>query len=244
MESLFKLLFMKTCILLLSGCLAIGIYAKAQTTEASKPSQKIIRTYDQYARLVKRQPDQLLIDLSAYIRAVDIRMPYAGTDNFTHQKLYPFAKAFLKVHAASALRAAANDLISKGYGLIIYDAYRPYSVTRRMWKFEPDADYAANPKTGSDHNRGIAVDIGLYSLKSRQDVAMPSTFDSFSDSAHIDYNALPDSVIANRSLLQQVMMAHGFKPLRTEWWHFSLQDTVSYPLMDVSFETVEKELRH
>lgn len=237
-------MIMKTCILLLSGCLAIGTYAQAQTPVASKPSQHLIHSYDQYARLVAREPDQLLIDLSAYIRALNIRMPYASSSNFTHQKLYPFAKAFLKVRAASALRAAANDLIGKGYGLIIYDAYRPYSVTRMMWRFEPDADYAADPRTGSDHNRGIAVDIGLYSLKTHRDVAMPSPFDSFTESAHTDYNTLPDSIIANRSLLQQVMIAHGFKPLRTEWWHFSFQDTVSYPLMDVSFETVEKELRH
>lgn len=235
---------MKTCILLLSGCLATGTYAQAQTAAASKPSLKVIRTYDQYAGLVARQPDQLMIDLSAYIRAVDIRMPYASKANFTHHKLYPFAKAFLKVRAASALRAAANDLIGKGYGLILYDAYRPYSVTRKMWKFEPNSDYAADPRTGSNHNRGIAVDIGLYSLKTHQDVAMPSSYDSFTDSAHTDYNALSDSVLANRSLLQQIMMAHGFKPLRTEWWHFSFQDTASYPLMDVSFETVEQELRH
>lgn len=232
-----RLAWFMACILFMVG------KTPAQTHAPSGIKGKIIRTYREYDHWVSSHPNQLMVDLSAYIRAIDVRMPYASTQNFTHQILYPSAKAFLNERAASALRAAANELIQKGYGLIIYDAYRPYSVTQKMWKYEPNSDYAANPSTGSDHNRGIAVDIGLYDLKTHHDLPMPSPFDSFTESAHTNAMNLPDSVLANRDLLQHVMVAHGFKPLQSEWWHFTYVDTVLPPIMDLGFKDVEKELQ-
>ena len=133
-----------------------------------------------------------------------------------------------------------KKLNEKGYGLKIWDAYRPYSVTVKMWEHVLDENYAANPKFGSGHNRGVAVDLTIIDLETNKELNMGTRFDNFSDTAHITFRALPDSVKQNRLLLQKVMKENGFKVLETEWWHFYLPDAKKYDLLDLSFKQLEK----
>ena len=119
-----------------------------------------------------------------------------------------------------------------GLGLKVFDGYRPLSVQRKMWKVYPHAGYVADPKRGSRHNRGAAVDLTLIHTNGAE-VLMPSPYDSFTESAHRDSTNAPPEALVNRELLERVMVKHGFEGLPTEWWHFDDVDWRKYPLMDI-----------
>lgn len=186
-----------------------------------------------------------LVDLTKYIPHIKLDIRYATSNNFTHQKLYPRAVAYLKLPAARALKEVQLELEKRGLGLLIFDGYRPFSVTQKMWEIVPDERYAANPAKGSGHNRGIAVDLSLYNLKTGKALEMPTDFDDFTEKAHQSF-PLKDTLVANnRKLLRDVMERHGFVNLTTEWWHFYLKDvkdikdlkgSQQYPLMNVEFK--------
>jgi D-alanyl-D-alanine dipeptidase len=176
-----------------------------------------------------------LVDLSKFIPHLKLDIRYATPNNFTHQVLYPRAVAYLKLPAAKALKEVQSDLEKQGVGLMIYDGYRPFSVTEKMWAIVPDERYAANPAKGSGHNRGIAVDLTLYDLKTGKPLKMPTDFDDFTEKAHQDYKT--DSIAArHRKLLRDTMERHGFTNLTTEWWHFYLKDGNQYPLLNIPIE--------
>ncbi len=186
------------------------------------------------------QPALRLVALEGYIPNLRTQWVYAGKHNFTGRVLYQRPAAYLRAAAATRLLRVADSLSKMGLGIWVFDAYRPYAVTLKMWEVVPDDRYAANPATGSGHNRGIAVDLTLYNLQTGQPLAMPTGFDSFSDTAHHDFDQLPSEVIKNRALLKNLMESAGFVALPTEWWHYSLPQPKNYPLMDLSF----KQLRH
>jgi D-alanyl-D-alanine dipeptidase len=147
---------------------------------------------------------------------------------------------YLRKPAAMALDSVLTDLKKMGLGLKIFDAYRPYFITVQLWEKEPDPRYAADPAKGSGHNRGIAVDLSLIDLKTRQPLEMPTGFDSFSDSAHQDFMALSALVIQHRNLLKKVMEKHGFIALATEWWHFSWPHPENYEVLDLRFNQMKE----
>lgn len=166
---------------------------------------------------------------------------YATNDNFTKKKLYNHPIAMLARPAVKALEEACKEFKNKGLGIILFDAYRPYSVTQQMWKIVPDERYAANPTKGSGHNRGIAVDLTLFKLSTGERLNMGTDFDHFSDTAHHDFKKLPDEVILNRLLLRRIMEQSGFKALETEWWHYSYPiHPNKAPVLDLSFKTLLK----
>jgi len=121
-------------------------------------------------------------------------------------------------------------------GIKIWDAYRPYSVTEKMWELVKDDRYAADPKFGSGHNRGIAVDLTIIDLSTGKELDMGTGFDNFSDTAHHDFKNLPANVLQNRLVLRSVMEKHGFKALETEWWHYYFINGKDYELLDIPFE--------
>ena len=127
-----------------------------------------------------------------------------------------------------------------GIGLKIFDAYRPYSVTEKMWEPIKDERYVADPKKGSGHNRGIAVDLTLINLKTKVELPMGTGYDNFSDTAHSTFMALPVEILQNRNLLKNIMEKNGFKVLETEWWHYSFTDAKDFELMDISFKKLKK----
>ncbi len=168
--------------------------------------------------------------------ALDIR--YATTNNLMGKALYSGARAFLVTDAAAALFAAQDSAHADGYDLMIYDAYRPLSVTRAMWAATPRhlRNYVANPAKGSKHNRGAAVDLTLHDRNTGKPVLMPSDFDDFSMRAHRDFQGASGEALANRARLERYMVAAGFRPMSNEWWHFDFIGWEKYPILDVSFD--------
>jgi len=174
--------------------------------------------------------------INPHIR-LDLR--YATKNNFLHQAVYPQARCFLRYEAAHALSDVQKELENIGLGLKIFDGYRPLSVQKKMWKIMPDARYVANPAKGSRHNRGMAVDITLVDSTGKE-LPMPTGFDCFTSRAHHDYMELPADVRRNRWILKTVMEKHGFRSIRTEWWHYDFKGWKKYPVENVSFEELLK----
>ena len=160
---------------------------------------------------------------------LDIR--YAAADNFLGRAVYDAPRCLLVPDAAERLEDAERALRAEGYGLVVWDCYRPRSVQYEMWEILPDPDYVADPARGSRHNRGAAVDVGLRSLDGRP-VPLPTAHDDFTPRAHRDATDLPADAIATRERLARAMVAAGWIPLPTEWWHFDAPDWERYPLRD------------
>ncbi len=179
-----------------------------------------------------------LVELKQLDRTIKLDLRYATANNFTGRVLYDQARAFMVEDAAEALLRAHRTAAAGGRGLAIFDAYRPWAVTKQLWDATVPAkrDYVANPKRGSRHNRGCAVDLTLYSLVSGAELDMPSGFDDFSPRAHRDYAAGTAEQTRNRALLEQLMVAEGFLPMSNEWWHFDYRDWEKYPVLDIAFE--------
>jgi D-alanyl-D-alanine dipeptidase len=160
---------------------------------------------------------------------VDLR--YATEDNFFRQRFYKDSRAMLRPATAKKLAAAQAEFSQKGLKLKIWDAFRPLSVQREMWKVKPDSNYVADPAKGSRHNRGAAVDVTLVDGEGRE-LEMGTGYDDFSPRAHLEAAGLTEAARKNRALLREVMERHGFKPLRTEWWHFDDAEWEKYPLVE------------
>jgi zinc D-Ala-D-Ala dipeptidase len=140
--------------------------------------------------------------------------------------------------AADALIRAHKAAKAMGFGLTIYDAYRPWRVTKALWEATPPGpkrNYVANPKRGSKHNRGCAVDLTLHALSNGGQVAMPSGYDEFTIRAHRGFNDAPAQALFHRNLLAQLMEAQGFRGASNEWWHFDFAGWPNHPIMDIPF---------
>jgi len=182
------------------------------------------------------KPDLVeLVNLEATIK-LDIR--YATTNNFLSTPVYTQARAFLQRPAAEALLRAHRELKAQGYGLIIHDGYRPWYVTKIFWDATPNDKkiFVADPAAGSKHNRGCAVDLSLYDLKTGKEVKMPSGYDEMTDRAFADYAGGTADERARRALLRQAMEKQDFKVNPKEWWHFDYKDWNRYPILNVKFE--------
>jgi D-alanyl-D-alanine dipeptidase len=156
-----------------------------------------------------------------------------------HQTLYPVAKVFLRRPAAIALHDVERELAREGLGLKLFDGYRPYRVTVRMWKPIRNPDFVADPAKGSRHNRGAAVDLTLIDLRTGRELPMPTGYDAFTPKARQDYNDLPAEAIANRARLRDVMTRHGFDPLPSEWWHFDFRGWEKFELLDLPLDRLD-----
>lgn len=183
--------------------------------------------------LVELQP------LDASIR-LDIR--YATTNNFLGTKIYDEPRAFLQRPAAQALVRAHRALASSGYGVLVHDAYRPWYVTKIFWDATPEDKhtFVANPAHGSRHNRGCAVDLTLYELKTGNVAEMPSAYDEMSDRAHADYPGGTPEQRRLRGLLRTAMEAEGFAVYDVEWWHFDYKDWKRYSIGNITFDEISK----
>jgi D-alanyl-D-alanine dipeptidase len=179
-----------------------------------------------------------LVDVQKVIPGIVLDIRYATSNNFTGQVLYPVARCCLRREAAEDLKAVQDDLRGSGLQLKIFDGYRPLSVQKKMWKVYPHAGYVADPKKGSRHNRGAAVDLTIITMDGTP-LPMPTPFDDFTVKAHRNYMNLPAEEIQNREMLQRVMEKHNFKGLDTEWWHFDLRDWRKYPIMDMDYSQIK-----
>lgn len=181
-----------------------------------------------------------LIELVRLDPTIKLDIKYAGTDNFISHALYNEPRAFLTVAAAQALARAHARARADGYGFTIYDAYRPLSATKIMWDATPRhlRNYVANPKKGSKHNRGCAVDLTLHDLATGNPVEMPSPFDEFTRRAHRNYMKGSTVAMENRDRLERYMEAEGFRGMSNEWWHFDFADWEDFPILDVPFDQI------
>jgi len=222
------------------------IYSCAPKPQSIKPNEyglQVVQKTGTLRYIVAADSTHAMVLLDKKLAPFTTAFYYETTDNFTKQKLYKKPKAYVRLEAANALKKVQDTLQLLGLNIMIFDAYRPYTVTKKMWEIVPDDRYAANPANGSGHNRGVAVDLTLVNLANGSELAMPTPFDSFSDTAHHDFMQLPSDVLANRSLLKKVMEQYGFVALSTEWWHYYLPNPKRYELLDLSFKQMRKVVK-
>jgi D-alanyl-D-alanine dipeptidase len=202
-----------------------------------KPVKKL-KTYEQQ---ITADSLQRMIEIKTIIPNIVYDLRYATKNNFTRAKLYGNAgQTFLRLPVAKAMQNVQQDLIKRGYGLKIFDAYRPYAVTKKMWNLIHDDRYVADPSKGSGHNRGLAVDLTIINLKDGSELNMGTGFDNFTDTAHHDFKNLTPDILANRKLLRETMERFGFKALETEWWHYSWPNDRNYEVLDIDFKKLGK----
>ena len=213
----------------------------AQDTSLNKYGLWVIKNTKSLNAIAKSDTNKQMADIKKYINNIILDLRYATANNFMHTKLYPpVSTTYLRLPAAKALQHVQTELNAVGLGLKIFDAYRPYSVTEAMWEPIKDDRYVADPKKGSGHNRGIAVDLTIINLKTREELPMGTGFDNFSDTAHQTFTALPEQILQNRNLLKNLMEKYGFKSLETEWWHYSLPNAKDFEILDLSFKKLKR----
>jgi D-alanyl-D-alanine dipeptidase len=188
-----------------------------------------------------RKPD--LIELIKLDRTIKLDIRYATSNNFLGRPVYKQARAFLQQPAAEALVRANKALRKKGYGLLIHDGYRPWSVTKLFWDATPadKKEFVADPAQGSRHNRGCAVDLSLFDLKTGKAVVMPSGYDEMTERSHINYAGGTDQQRRLRELLRAAMEAEGFAVYEPEWWHYDYKDWKEYPILNIPFSEIRKQ---
>jgi zinc D-Ala-D-Ala dipeptidase len=204
----------------------------------------IISTKKQYQFAVDSNLQKQLININKTIPTIILDLRYGTINNFTKTKLYKKVyTTYMRVAPANALLQVQNYLANKGLGVKIFDAYRPYTATKLMWKLINDDRYVANPKNGSNHNRGLAIDLTIVNLKTLQELDMGTGFDNFTDTAHHSFIQLPDTILANRKLLKTTMELFGFTAFDTEWWHYTWPNNLNYEVMDISFGKLNKMVK-
>ena len=174
--------------------------------------------------------DDDLVDVANVIADAVIDMRYATDDNFMGKKLYPVARCKLRRAVAARLARVAAALRAQDRRLLLWDCYRPTSIQTEMWRRVPDPRYVADPRVGSKHGRGAAVDVALVDRDGKP-VVLPTKHDEFSEAAHRDHALVGDAGIEARRL-EKAMVDEGFRPMPTEWWHFDAPDFASYALSD------------
>lgn len=161
------------------------------------------------------------VNLRNYSNDFVYDMKYATTDNFLNKKVYPCDECFLRVKTVKALLEANKAFEEKGFRIKLYDCYRPKAIQKKMWKLVPDANYVANPKKGSIHNRGGAVDISLVNSIGVE-LDMGTKFDFFGSAASHNYLEFSEEILNNRKFLKEIMLQNSFKSFDSEWWHYNL----------------------
>ena len=196
----------------------------------------------EYKSSVKVNPEKELIDLEKFIPGIVLDIRYSTKNNFTKEKVYNLARAYARRPVAEALKKAQTDFIQLGYGIKIYDAYRPYSATVKFYELmKGDTTYVASPYKGSRHNRGCALDMTIVDLKTKQELKMPSDYDAMQKESWPSTPVLDPTVRKNRDTLIDVMEKNGFKVYTTEWWHFDFVGFEKFEVMNIDFEELEKQ---
>lgn len=182
-----------------------------------------------------------LIDIKALSPNIQLDMRYASTDNFTGHKVagYLTAKCLLHKPVAEALKNVEQHLQKSGYGLIIYDCYRPTIAVDDFMRWTKNADISTKTEYYPDldksvlvpdyiaeksgHSKGATVDLGLLDCRTKSCIAldMGTEFDFFGAQANTDYPKLTDNQRHNRKQLLKAMNEQGFENYPMEWWHYT-----------------------
>ncbi|QIX60269.1 M15 family metallopeptidase [Hymenobacter sp. BT18] len=198
----------------------------------------VLRSPARYRELVRAHPEQALLSLPAIVPGLRLDIRYATPHNLLGRPLYPQPAAYLRQPAAEALGQVQQALRRQDVGLVVYDAYRPYSATVALYQAVQDEHYAAPPWRGSRHNRGCAVDVGLVELSTGQPLPMPTDFDALSPAAHTSFEPVSSLVRRHRTLLLTTMQAHGFQNYPGEWWHYDYARWGEFGLLDLPFSAL------
>lgn len=172
----------------------------------------------------QEKDENAFVNLKNYSNDFVFDMKYATPDNFLKEQVYPCDECFLRVKTIKALLQANQAFIEKGYRIKLYDCYRPLAIQKKMWKIVPNPTYVANPKKGSIHNKGGAVDITLVDSMGVE-LNMGTGFDFFGPEAGHNYTNLSAEILANRQLLKVIMLQYNFKSFDSEWWHYNLNNS-------------------
>jgi len=181
-----------------------------------------------------------LVEVETLDASVKLDIRYASTNNFLGRPFYQQARAFLQRPAAEALVRAHKRLEKDGYGILVHDGYRPWSVTKAFWDATPanKKDFVADPAKGSRHNRGCAADITLYDRRTGRVVEMTSGYDEMTERAYPDYQGGTAEQRRLRDLLRAAMEAEGYMVFEYEWWHFDYKDWRRYRIGTLNFEAL------
>ncbi len=220
-----------------SRTMALLERSKALKLRGEKVEQRLYKKKDSierlsgYSNVKSNTQDVDFVNIQELSDDFVLDMKYATKDNFLKEKVYSCAKCFVREEVAKSLIEANKALLKQGYRIKLFDCYRPHSVQKKMWKIFPNPGYVADPKGGSIHNKGAAVDITLV-RSGGGSVDMGTDFDHFGKKAHHSYTALSKEVLENRKLLRSTMEKYGFKTIRTEWWHYNFKSTTKYKISD------------
>ncbi len=187
---------------------------------------------------LKNKHEADLLELIKLDNTIKLDIRYATDNNFVGKTVYPEARAFLQKVAAEAVVRVHRKLKKQNLGLVIFDGYRPWQITKLFWEtVKPEhRKFVADPKKGSKHNRGCAVDLSLFNLETGELLEMPSGFDEFTERASPDFTGGTKQELANRDLLRKMMEAEGFVVNKNEWWHFDHKDWEKYDIYDIPFD--------
>jgi D-alanyl-D-alanine dipeptidase len=181
-----------------------------------------------------------LVELVKVDPTIKLDIRYATSNNLAGKPVYTEARAFLQRPAAEALLKINAELRQLGYGLLIFDGYRPWSVTKLVWDItsEENRIFVANPAKGSKHNRGCAVDLSLFEMATGKEVDMPGVYDEMTERSFPTYKGGTEQQRNMRDLLRSKMEANGFTVDGNEWWHFDFKDWKSYRIQNIQFSEI------
>jgi len=214
----------------------LSVAVNAQNKSLAIKKLVIVSSYNQYLASVKSNPSNELVEIKKAIPNIKLDIRYATKNNFMQQVMYKQARAFARKPVVESLKKIQKELNKKGYGLKIFDGYRPYAITVEFYKKASDKNFVANPAKGSKHNRGCAVDLTLINLKTGKELVMPTPYDSFSAAAAAKYEKVSPEARKNRDFLIAIMAKYQMNVLENEWWHYDFSGWRSYDLMDIPFE--------
>ncbi len=235
----------KMICLLLAFCLVLALAAcGAAAPAAAEAAEEPVSEETQESDVILSDDSSDFVLLSEAVPDVILEIRYYSTYNFVGDRIdgYEEPLAMLTKEAAAALKEASDELMSMGYRLKIFDAYRPQKAVTHFMNWSLDAEdtrmkdyfYPELEKDvlfpqgyiaeHSGHSRGSTVDLTLFDMKTEREVDMGGTFDYFGELSHPDYTDITEEQYAMRMLLREVMMKHDFRPLPEEWWHFTLEN--------------------
>ncbi len=179
--------------------------------------------------------DTTFVNLKEYSNDFVYNMKYATEDNFLKSKVYDCEACYLRYKTVKALINANEKFLKKGFRIMLFDCYRPLAIQKKMWEIVSNPNYVADPKKGSIHNRGGAVDITLVDLQGKE-LDMGTTFDFFGIEASHNFETLSDEIKANRKLLRKIMTQNNFKIFESEWWHYILKNAQKDPISNFKWD--------
>lgn len=233
-----------TCLSTFLLCLSVSVSLPAQQLKFDLPKSKyglpIVGDVRIYEKIVAADPDNELVDMHQILPDAQYDVTYADTTNFLKRKLYPTADVFMRKPAALALRQVAENLKKQGYGLVLFDGYRPYAITMLFYEEHGDTTFVADPRKGSKHNRGMAIDLSLYELKTGKRLSMPSAYDESTPRAYHSYMDSDSASLAHRTLLRKAMEQVGFAIFPWEWWHYDFRGWENCFTYDLWFDAIRK----